>query len=90
LPWVYNVEGLMTDTLHPHPEKPFVSPQYIGGPFDGGIGAVEPASQTVGTIRLHSGHYSLQGFRLSSESVADILLAQVTPDRAVYLWEVGK
>ena len=80
----------MTAQLHPNPEKPYVSPEYIGGPFDGGIGAVEPASQTVGTIRLLSGHYSLQGFRLSSENVADILLAQVTPDRAVYLWEVGK
>jgi hypothetical protein len=80
----------MTDTLHPHPEKPFVSPQYIGGPFDGGIGAVEPATDAMGTIRLNSGRYSLQGFRLSSEFVADILLAQVTPDRAVYLWEVGK
>ena len=77
----------MTGTLHQHPEKPYISPEYIGGPFDGGIGAVEPASQTVGTIRLLSGHYSLQGFRLSSENVADILLAQVTPDRAVYLWE---
>jgi hypothetical protein len=80
----------MTAQLHPNPEKPYVSPEYIGGPFDGGIGAVEPSSQTVGTIRLASGNYSLQGFRLSSENVADILLAQVTPDRAVYLWEVGK
>jgi hypothetical protein len=80
----------MTDTLHPHPEKPFVSPQYIGGPFDGGIGAVEPATDAMGTIRLNSGRYSLQGFRLSSEFVADILLAQVTPDRAVYQWEAKK
>jgi hypothetical protein len=77
----------MTSQLHPLPEKPYVSPEYIGGPFDGGIGAVEPASQTAGTIRLATGTYSLQGFRLSSECVADILLAQVTPDRAVYQWE---
>ena len=80
----------MTGTIHPAPEKPYISPEYIGGPFDGGIGAVEPATDTLGTIRLPSGVYSLQGFRLSSECVADILLAQVTPDRAVYLWEVGK
>jgi hypothetical protein len=80
----------MTDALHPRYEKPFVTPEYIGGPFDGGIGAVEPASQTLGTIRLATGCYSLQGFRLSSECVADILLAQVTPDRAVYQWEVAK
>jgi len=80
----------MTGILHPYPEKPFVSPEYIGGPFDGGIGAVEPATDTLGTIRLPSGFYSLQGFRLSSECVADILLAQVTPDRAVYQWEVKK
>jgi hypothetical protein len=80
----------MTDTLRPHYEKPFITPEYIGGPFDGGIGAVEPASQTLGTIRLATGSYSLQGFRLASECVADILLAQVTPDRAVYLWEVEK
>ena len=80
----------MTTQLHPNPEKPYISPEYIGGPFDGGIGAVEPATDTLGTIRLPSGVYSLQGFRLSSECVADILLAQVTPDRAVYLWEVGK
>jgi hypothetical protein len=80
----------MTDTLRPHYEKPFITPEYIGGPFDGGIGAVEPASQTLGTIRLATGSYSLQGFRLASECVADILLAQVTPDRAVYQWEVGK
>jgi hypothetical protein len=80
----------MTAQLHPHPEKPYISPEYIGGPFDGGIGPVEPASQTAGTIRLATGHYSLQGFRLSSECVADILLAQVTPDRAVYQWEAKK
>lgn len=80
----------MNDTLHPQPEKPFVSPEYIGGPFDGGIGAVEPATDALGSIRLPSGTYSLQGFRLSSECVADILLAQVTPDRAVYQWEATK
>jgi hypothetical protein len=77
----------MTDELHPAPEKPYISPEYIGGPFDGGIGAVEPATDTLGSIRLPAGTYSLQGFRLSSECVADILLAQVTPDRAVYQWE---
>lgn len=80
----------MTAQLHPQPEKPYISPEYIGGPFDGGIGAVEPATDALGTIRLLSGSYSLQGFRLSSECVADILLAQVTPDRAVYRWEVKK
>jgi hypothetical protein len=80
----------MTAQLHPKPEQPYVSPEYIGGPFDGGIGSVEPASQTAGTIRLATGNYSLQGFRLSSENVVDILLAQVTPDRAVYQWEAGK
>jgi hypothetical protein len=80
----------MTAQLHPHPEKPFVSPEYIGGPFDGGIGPVEPATDSMGMIRLASGVYSLQGFRLSSESVADVLLAQITPDRAVYLWEARK
>lgn len=80
----------MTGTLHPYPEKPYISPEYIGGPFDGGIGAVEPATDTLGTIRLAGGTYSLQGFRLSSECIADILLSQVTPDRAVYLWEAGK
>jgi len=77
----------MTGILHPYPEKPFVTPEYIGGPFDGGIGAIEPATDTLGTIRMPAGSYSLQGFRLSSASVADILLAQVTPDRAVYRWE---
>jgi hypothetical protein len=77
----------MTGILHPYPEKPFVTPEYIGGPFDGGIGAIEPATDTLGTIRMPAGSYSLQGFRLSSVSVADILLAQVTPDRAVYRWE---
>jgi hypothetical protein len=80
----------MTAQLHPQPEKPYISPEYIGGPFDGGIGSVEPASQTAGTIRLATGNYSLQGFRLSSENVVDILLAQVTPDRAVYQWEAKK
>jgi hypothetical protein len=80
----------MTAELHPHPEKPFVTPEYIGGPFDGGIGAIEPATDTLGTIRMPAGSYSLQGFRLSSASVADILLAQVTPDRAVYHWEAKK
>jgi hypothetical protein len=80
----------MTEILHPRPEKPFVSPEYIGGPFDGGIGPVEPATDSMGMIRLATGFYSLQGFRLSSESVADVLLAQVTPDRAVYLWEARK
>ena len=80
----------MTAQLHTRPEKPYVSPEYIGGPFDGGIGAVEPATDTLGSIRLPSGTYSLQGFRLSSECVADILLAQVTPDRAVYQWEAKK
>jgi hypothetical protein len=77
----------MTAELHPHPEKPYISPEYIGGPFDGGIGAVEPATDALGSIRMPAGTYSLQGFRLSSENVADILLAQVTPDRAVYRWE---
>jgi hypothetical protein len=80
----------MTAELHPAPEKPYISPEYIGGPFDGGIGAVEPATGTLGSIRLPAGTYSLQGFRLSSECVADILLAQVTPDRAVYQWEARK
>ena len=80
----------MTGILHPYPEKPFVTPEYIGGPFDGGIGAIEPATDTLGTIRMPAGSYSLQGFRLSSVSVADILLAQVTPDRAVYRWEAKK
>jgi hypothetical protein len=77
----------MTGILHPYPEKPFVTPEYIGGPFDGGIGAIEPATDALGAIRLPAGSYSLQGFRLSSVCVADILLAQVTPDRAVYQWE---
>ena len=80
----------MTGILHPYPEKPFVTPEYIGGPFDGGIGAIEPATDALGTICLPAGSYSLQGFRLSSVSVADILLAQVTPDRAVYRWEAKK
>jgi hypothetical protein len=80
----------MSGSLHARPEQPYVSPEYVGGPFDGGIGAVEPATDTLGTIRLASGVYSLQGFRLSRENVADILLAQVTPDRAVYWWEAKK
>lgn len=75
----------MTAQLHPKAEKAYVSPEYIGGPFDGGVGSVEPSSQTLGTIRLATGNYSLQGFRLSSEFVA-----QAAPDRAVYLWEAGK
>jgi hypothetical protein len=75
------LSGEMNADLHPSPESPYVSPEYIGGPLGGGIGAVEPATDTLGTIRFPGGHYSLQGFRL---------LAQATPDRAVYLWEAVK
>jgi len=76
--------------MSPSAEQPYVVPEYIGGPFDGGLGAIEPYGSTLGTIRLSGGRYSLQGFRLARECVADGLLSQVTPDRAVYLWEVGE
>ena len=76
--------------MSPTSEQPYVVPEYVGGPFDGGLGAIEPYGSTLGTIRLSGGRYSLQGFRLARECVADELLSQVTPDRAVYLWEAGR
>ena len=77
-------------TLHPYASTDYIVPYYIGGPMDGCFGPIEPRSDTLGTIRRAGGSYSLQGFCLSSEEVEDSMLATVTPDRAVYLWEVAR
>jgi len=74
--------------LHQSPETPFVIPEYRGGPWDGGFGAIEPTSGVMGTIRLSGGRYSLQGFSTPATFVADTL-SQITPDYAVYQWEAG-
>lgn len=76
--------------LSPAPASPFVVPSYLGGPLDGGFGAVEPASGVLGSIRRHGGVYQLQGFQSSREWVVDKVYASVAPDRAVYQWEWAK
>ena len=76
-------------TLAPAPTTPYVVPMYLGGPLDGGFGAIEPVSGILGSIRRRGGTYELQGFQPSSDWVADVALAMVTPDRAVYQWEAA-
>lgn len=77
-------------TLAPAPTTPYVVPMYLGGPLDGGFGAIEPASGVLGLIPRRGGAYELVGFQPPSDWVADSALASVTPDRAVYQWEAVK
>ena len=67
--------------MSPEPATPIVAPKYCGGPWDGGLGPLEPSTALLGTIRLRGGVYSLHGFE--EEEGGDYPV-----DRAVYLWEV--
>ena len=77
----------MTLSLRPNCETHYVVPAYFGGPWDGGFGAIEPASDVNGSIRLRGGSYSLQGFSSPPNVATDALLPQLTPDYSVYQWE---
>lgn len=73
-------------TLAPEAQTPWVVPYYLGGPWDGGFGALEPAHAVSGCVRLQGGTYQLEGFQQSSLYVRDKELAKVAPDRSVYRW----
>lgn len=77
-------------TLHDEATTPHVFPYYIGGPLDGGCGALEPTHAVTPSIRRAGGVYRLVGFRVSLFWIDDILRAAATPDRAVYQWEAAK
>lgn len=77
-------------TLADIPSTPYVIPYYIGGPLDGGCGALEPTHGVMPSIRRAGGLYLLSGFQPPEDWVSDVTIAMVTPDRAVYRWEAGK
>ena len=67
-------------TLAHAPSTPVVRPKYLGGPWDGGFGALEPPPATMSSISIQlppSGRYVLEGFEHDEAA-----------DRAVYRWEV--
>lgn len=63
------------------PSSATTIPKYIGGPFDGGYGPVEPAAHTADSILLAGGEYELEFFELAATPGA--------PDRAVYRWRAA-
>lgn len=73
-------------TLHDEATTPHVFPYYIGGPLDGGCGAIEPTHAMTQSIRRAGGSYTLSGFQPPEDWVSDVTIAMVTPDRAVYRW----
>lgn len=67
------------------PSTLIVSPKYIGGPWDGGIGPLEPPPSTMAgvCIALRGGRYLLEGFEQDESDEFPV-------DRAVFRWEVVK
>lgn len=72
-------------TLSHEPSTLIVAPKYIGGPWDGGIGPLEPPPSTMASIciSLRGGRYLLEGFEQDENDEFPV-------DRAVYRWEVRK
>lgn len=77
-------------TLSDTPLTPFVIPYYVGGPLDGGCGAIEPTHALTPSIRRAGGLYTLEGFQSPHQFMSDVVKAIVAPDRAVYRWEAGR
>ena len=77
-------------TLHEEATTPHVFPYYIGGPLDGGCGALEPTHAVTPLIRRAGGLYTLEGFQSPHQFMNDVVKAIVAPDRAVYRWEAGR
>lgn len=67
------------------PSTLVVVPRYLGGPWDGGFGPLEPPPATVSSlvIPLRGGRYVLEGFEADPSEEYPV-------DRAVFRWEVGK
>lgn len=73
-------------TLQPNTSTPFVMPEFLGGPRDGEIGDILPVTELKGHIKARGGRYELSGFR----AIAVPGMEYLTPDHAVYVWEVRK
>ena len=67
------------------PSTLVVAPKYLGGPWDGGLGPLEPppAKMTSISIQMRGGRYVLEGFEQDESEEFPV-------DRAVYRWEVAK
>ena len=73
-------------TLSHEPSTPVVRPKYLGGPWDGGLGALEPPPATMASISIQlppGGRYVLEGFEHDESEEYPV-------DRAVYKWEVAR
>ena len=71
-------------TLSHAPSTPVVRPKYIGGPWDGGLGPLEPPPSTMASICImlrSGGRYVLEGFEADEDEEYPV-------DRAVFKWEV--
>lgn len=85
LTWTKNSTRLVTEMLLHQPSTIVIAPKYLGGPWDGGIGPLEPppASLASLTITMRGGRYVLEGFERDRSEEYPV-------DRAVYRWEVAK
>ena len=72
-------------TLSHEPTTLVVRPKYLGGPWDGGLGPLEPPPATMSSISIQmvGGRYVLVGFEQDEDDEWPV-------DRAVFRWEVRK
>lgn len=72
-------------TLSHEPSTLIIRPKYLGGPWDGGFGPLEPPPSKMSNISIliTGGRYVLEGFEQDESDEFPV-------DRAVYRWEVGK